>query len=54
MNVKASIIIRTFNEEEWIGHCLAAIFKQDYIDYEVVIVDNASTDQTIEISKYEK
>ena len=25
MKIKASIIIRTYNEEDWIGHCLSQI-----------------------------
>lgn len=48
---KASIIIRTKNEEEWIGHCLEKVFKQDYNKgYEVIIIDNASTDYTLKIA----
>ena len=30
MMKKASIIIRTHNEEDWIGHCLSAIKKQKF------------------------
>ncbi len=43
-----SIIIRTKNEERWITPCLMGIFKQDYKDFEVILVDNVSTDKTIE------
>lgn len=46
-----SIIVRTKNEERWIGHCLAAIFNQDYKDFEVVLVDNNSDDHTVEVAK---
>jgi rhamnosyltransferase len=46
-----SIIIRTKNEERWIGHCLAMIEKQDFKDFEVILVDNESTDHTVEIAK---
>ena len=42
-----SIIIRTKNEERWIGSCLKGIFDQTYKDFEVILVDNESTDQTI-------
>ena len=48
---KASIIIRTKNEEKWISICLNAIFKQDYKNFEVIIVDNCSTDKTVEKAK---
>jgi len=51
MMKKASIIIRTKNEEKWISICLNAIFKQDYKNFEVIIVDNCSTDKTVEKAK---
>lgn len=43
-----SIIIRTKNEERWIGSCLDAIFKQNYTNYEIILVDNCSSDKTVE------
>ena len=47
-NPKVSIIIRTKNEERWIGSCLRAIYGQTYKDFEIIIVDNNSKDKTIE------
>ena len=46
-----SIIIRTLDEERWIGHCLNSIFSQDFENFEVIIVDNNSTDNTIDVAK---
>jgi rhamnosyltransferase len=46
---KISVIVRTRNEEVWIDHCLGMIFRQDYPDFEVILVDNESTDHTLEI-----
>jgi rhamnosyltransferase len=43
-----SIIIRTKNEEKWITSCLRSVFNQTYKDFEVIIVDNNSTDMTLE------
>ena len=48
---KISIIIRTKNEERWIGHCLQSIYEQDYQPFEIILVDNQSSDKTIEIAK---
>ena len=48
---KISIIIRTKNEEDWIQHCLEMVFKQDYRDFEVILVDNNSSDQTVSVAK---
>ena len=45
--MKVSIIIRTKNEERWISSCLESVFNQDYPDYEVIFVDNNSTDATV-------
>ena len=45
-----SIVIRTKNEEQWIGHCLDSIFSQSYRVSEVVIVDNGSTDNTLKFA----
>jgi CMP-N-acetylneuraminic acid synthetase/GT2 family glycosyltransferase len=46
---RVSIILRSFNEERWIGSCLQAIFSQSLKDeLEVILVDNNSTDKTLE------
>ena len=47
---KASIIIRSRNEERWIKHCLDKVFQQEYKpEFEVIIVDNSSMDSTLSI-----
>jgi rhamnosyltransferase len=46
-NPLVSIIVRTKNEEKWISSCLRAVFKQEYKNLEVIIVDNKSTDRTV-------
>ncbi|MBF0445055.1 MAG: glycosyltransferase family 2 protein [Magnetococcales bacterium] len=48
---EVSIIIRTRNEERWIRHCLRGVFEQDYSDFEVILVDNASSDHTVAVAK---
>ena len=47
---EVSIIIRTKNEERWIRHCLAMVYKQDFHDFEIILVDNQSTDHTVEVA----
>ena len=49
--LEVSIIVRTYNEEKWVGHCLEAIFKQKFESFEVILVDNDSTDHTIQVAK---
>lgn len=48
---ETSIVIRTYNEEKYLGNLLSAILKQDYQDYEIIIVDSGSTDKTLEIAE---
>lgn len=43
-----SIIVRSKNEEKWIGDCLLVINQQSYPNKEIILVDNASTDKTVE------
>lgn len=42
--MRFSIIIPVYNVEKYLGECLESIVGQDYDDYEVVIVDDGSTD----------
>jgi len=50
-NPLVSIIVRTKNEDFWIGKCLNEIFNQEYKNFEVILVDNNSKDKTINIVK---
>jgi chlorobactene glucosyltransferase len=43
---KISVIIPARNEERNIGNCLRHILKQNYSHYEVIVVDDRSTDET--------
>ena len=50
---KVSIIIRTFNESQYIEELLMSIRSQTISDTEIIIVDSESTDNTVQIaSKY--
>ncbi len=53
-NQKVSIIIRTKNEERWIGHCIKRIHSQTYKNYEIILVDSLSTDNTVNKAKKNK
>ena len=46
-----SIIIRTKNEERWIDSCLEKIFNQKNQNFEIILVDNCSTDKTFRKSQ---
>ncbi len=44
-----SAIICTHNREEYLGAAIDSLLQQDFYSYEVVVVDNASSDRTREI-----
>ena len=48
---ETSIVIRSFNEAEYIGDVLEAVEQQEYRDFEIILVDSGSTDGTLEISE---
>jgi GT2 family glycosyltransferase len=47
--MKVSILIVTFNSESVIEECLNSLFKTDYDDFEIIIYDNGSLDETCKI-----
>jgi len=49
--MKVSIIIPTYNEERVILNCLESLGEQTFKDFEIIIVDDGSTDKTISFVK---
>lgn len=48
---KIFIIVLNYNGKDVIKNCLTSVFKIDYPDFEVVVVDNNSTDESFELAK---
>lgn len=48
---KISIIIPNYNNAKWLDKCLGSIQKQTYKNYEIIFVDDLSTDNSIEIAQ---
>ena len=46
MNNKLSVIIPVYNVEEYLKQCLDSILAQEYDSYEVILVDDGSTDHS--------
>jgi len=49
--MKATVVIPALNEEEFIGDCLRSLRAQTRPPAEIIVVDNGSTDRTVEIAK---
>ena len=50
-NYKISIITVTKNSENFLEECILSLDKQSYRNYEHIIIDGCSTDNTINIIK---
>lgn len=48
---KFSICIPTYNGSQYIGETLATIFNQTYQNFEVIVSDDCSTDDTVQVVK---
>lgn len=46
-----SVVIPLYNKEQIIDKCLHSVLSQDYDDFEIVIVNDGSTDRSVEIVK---
>ena len=46
---KVAVIIANYNGEKFLATCLASIAQTDYTSYEVVVVDDGSTDNSLAI-----
>lgn len=54
-DVFISIIIPVYNTEIFIGKCIESIINQTYKNWELIIVDDGSTDMSLQVcKKYEK
>ena len=44
--MKISIIIPVYNEEIYVRECIESLLKQTGFDFEIIVIDDASTDNT--------
>lgn len=49
-SLKVSVIIPAYNEEKYIKGCLKALKEQSVDYFETIVIDNGSTDKTVDIA----
>jgi|TARA_B100001093_G_C26654417_1_gene938991 glycosyltransferase involved in cell wall biosynthesis len=50
-NPKVSVIINCFNGSGFVNNCLKSVIKQSYSNYEIILFDNNSSDDSIKQAK---
>ena len=48
---KISVIVPVYNVDNYLERCLTSLLEQDYHDYEILVVNDASTDSSLSICK---
>jgi GT2 family glycosyltransferase len=49
VTIQVSVIVLVWNGEKFLDACLSALLAQDYSPFEVIVVDNASSDNSVKI-----
>lgn len=50
-NPKISVIVPVYNAEKYIDRCMKSIYDQTFTDYEIILVNDGSTDKSDEICR---
>jgi len=48
---RVSVIIPVYNGEKYIAECVESVLSQTYRDFEIIVVDDGSTDKTAQVIK---
>lgn len=48
-NIEVSVIIPVYNCAQYIGTTLKSVINQDFKDYEIIVIDDGSTDNSLEV-----
>lgn len=52
MKHKISIIIPVYNSEQWLSRCIESVINQTYKNLEIILVNDGSSDKSIDICKH--
>ena len=48
---KISVIVPMYNAEKYLSLCINSILAQTFKDFELILIDDCSTDKTLEVAK---
>jgi glycosyltransferase involved in cell wall biosynthesis len=51
MNPRVSVIMPAYNREKYIAESIQSVLGQSFADFELIILDDGSTDKTLEIAR---
>jgi len=51
MNPKVTVVVSAYNSERWILQVFNSLVNQTFVDWECIVVDDVSTDETLKILK---
>ena len=44
--MKVSVIVTNYNYDKWIRRCIRSLLNQNFNNYEIIIIDDYSTDNS--------
>ena len=47
--MKFSVIVPVYNVEKYLKNCIESVLQQEYKDYELILVNDGSTDNSLKI-----
>ena len=47
--IKVSVIVPVFNTEKYLSECIESLVDQKFVDYEIILINDGSTDRSQEI-----
>ena len=48
-NPLVSIVVPSYNHEKYIERCITSIYEQDYKYFELIVIDDGSTDESVKV-----